>query len=173
MTVNHESVIGVRLKESYRIFSRTNHSNWWELTLLGRSLSLGKENQHIIIMVDHFTKYVEAKAVKDTKAKTFADFFIQQGILRHGAIKKCITDRAQSFCSNFTRELLNSLSTKHVLTSSYHPETNGLAERQCKTITDMLALYCRGDQRDWDLFLPYLIFAYNTARQDSTQYSPF
>ena len=143
------------------------------MDILGPLTKTYKDNKWIIILVDHFTKYVEAQAVKDATAETVAEFFIMSGVLRHGAIKKCITDRAKNFCANFTNAVLEAFRIKHILTSAYHPETNGLAEKQCKTITDMLALYCRSNQRDWDLFLPYLIFAYNTARQDTTQYSPF
>ena len=75
--------------------------------------------------INHFTKYIEAEAVKDVKSKTVADFFINYGVLRHGAIKRCITDRAQSCCVNFTQEILNTLSTKHIFTSAYHLQTNG------------------------------------------------
>jgi hypothetical protein len=37
----------------------------------------------------------------------------------------------------------------------------------------MLASYVSSHQKDWDLFLPYLSYAYNTAVHDSTQTSPF
>ncbi len=37
----------------------------------------------------------------------------------------------------------------------------------------MLAMYVTKQQNDWDLWLPYCLFAYNTARQDSTQESPY
>ena len=143
------------------------------MDILGPLPKTSRDNKYIIILVDHFTKFVEAEPIPDMTSETVAEFFIESGILRHGTIKKCITDRAQNFCSIFTEAVFQAMSTKHIRTTAYHPQTNGLAERQCKTLTDMLAMYCRTSQRDWDKFVPYLVFAYNTARQDTTKTSPF
>ncbi len=38
----------------------------------------------------------------------------------------------------------------------------------------MLSMYVtRQQQDDWDLWVPYCLFEYNTAKQDSTQESPY
>ncbi len=37
----------------------------------------------------------------------------------------------------------------------------------------MLSMYVTKKQNDWDLWLPFCLFAYNTAKQDSTQESPY
>ena len=135
--------------------------------------AVGTKNRYLIILVDYYTKYVEAEPIRDMTADTVADFFIYSIVLRHGAVHKCITDRAQSFCANFSEAVHQAFDVKHVRTSGYHPQTNGLAERQCKTMTDMIALYVRSDHRNWDRFIPFLVYAYNTARQESTKFSPF
>jgi len=36
----------------------------------------------------------------------------------------------------------------------------------------MLSMYTSKDQRDWDMFVPLISFAYNTAIQSTTNYSP-
>ncbi|UYV77696.1 K02A2.6-like, partial [Cordylochernes scorpioides] len=46
-------------------------------------------------------------------------------------------------------------------------------ERLNKTLTDMISMYVDVDQKNWDSILPYVTFAYNTARQETTGYSPF
>ena len=63
--------------------------------------------------------------------------------------------------------------TKKTLTTAYHPETDGLVERFNGTVTSMLSIYVSGIQRDWDNFLPYLMFAYRTSIHESTQENPF
>ncbi|UYV75684.1 K02A2.6-like, partial [Cordylochernes scorpioides] len=51
--------------------------------------------------------------------------------------------------------------------------TNGLTGRFNKTLGDMLSMYTGAEQKDWDQVLPYVTFAYNTARQEATGYTPF
>ncbi|GFY37547.1 transposon Ty3-I Gag-Pol polyprotein [Trichonephila inaurata madagascariensis] len=50
---------------------------------------------------------------------------------------------------------------------------NGLTERFKKTLADMLAMYVDVEQKTWDRILPFVTFAYNTARQDTTGFTPF
>ena len=37
----------------------------------------------------------------------------------------------------------------------------------------MLSMYVDEYHRNWDIMLPYVMFAYNTARQESAGFSPF
>jgi hypothetical protein len=63
--------------------------------------------------------------------------------------------------------------TRKINTTPYHPQTDGLVERFNKTLATILSMYVNRKHTDWDKFLPYAVFAYNTARQQSTQFSPF
>ncbi|GBM48927.1 hypothetical protein AVEN_18427-1 [Araneus ventricosus] len=63
--------------------------------------------------------------------------------------------------------------TYHLLTTAYHPQTNGLTERLNKTLDDMLAMYVDVDQKNWDNILPFVTFAYNSAKQETMGFSPF
>ena len=60
-----------------------------------------------------------------------------------------------------------------VNTSGYHPQCDGLVEIFNSTLINMLAKSVEQHGRDWDTHLPYLLFAYRVAVQDSTNYSPF
>ena len=132
-----------------------------------------KKNKYIILCIDYFTKYLEGQAVKAADSETTADFLIEKVILRHGCVMKLITDRGRNFVSDLTETIFNAFKIKHVKTSSWHPQTNGLVEKSCGIISQMLSMYVKGDQKKWDLFLPFMLFAYNTARQETTKHSPF
>lgn len=54
-----------------------------------------------------------------------------------------------------------------------HPQTHGLTERLNRTITDILSMYVDLQHKNWDEILPYATFAYNTAMQETTRFSPF
>jgi hypothetical protein len=63
--------------------------------------------------------------------------------------------------------------TKQVFASAYHPQTNGLVERFNKTLVETLAKLCMRQPRDWDELIPAALFAYHTAKQETTRQTPF
>lgn len=48
-----------------------------------------------------------------------------------------------------------------------------MTERFNRTLGDMLAKYASSDQSNWDSILPFVTYAYNTATQSTTGFSPF
>ena len=65
------------------------------------------------------------------------------------------------------------LGIKKANTTAYHPHIDGLVERFHRTLTDMLAKRVQRSGKDWDEQLPYVLFAYRSSVQMSTQESPF
>ncbi|KAG1020489.1 hypothetical protein G6F43_014312 [Rhizopus delemar] len=65
------------------------------------------------------------------------------------------------------------LGIRRSLTSVEHPQTDGLVERLNRTIKTSLAICTEGNPFEWDDQLPFVTFAYNTAKQSSTGFSPF
>ncbi|XP_035229279.1 uncharacterized protein LOC118201302 [Stegodyphus dumicola] len=84
-----------------------------------------------------------------------------------------INDRGRNFLSNVVKEVIHVSKTPHLLTTAYHPQTNGLTERFNKTLADMLSMYVDVEQKNWDTILPFVTYAYNSAKQDTTGFSPF
>ena len=58
-------------------------------------------------------------------------------------------------------------------TTSYHPQTDGLVERFNQTLLDMLAKTTNGTGKDWDVQLPFVLYAYRSSIHSSTAESPF
>jgi len=69
------------------------------------------------------------------------------------------------------RELLKGMGIQHRLTPPYTPQANPV-ERTNKTLKTMVASFCEGNHRTWDIFLPDFEFALNTSRHDWTGFSP-
>ena len=119
--------------------------------------------KYIMVVVDYFTKWVETKALESAKALDVANAFVQTVILRHGAPESILSDRGKAFISEIMTEVFKLLKTNHNTTVAYHPQYNGLCERQMHTFATMLSLYVSQDHRDWDVLLPYMQFAYNKS----------
>ena len=72
-----------------------------------------------------------------------------------------------------SRCLFGMTHTEHRISSAYHPQTNGLVERFNQTLQRSLVKVVNENQTDWDEKLDGILFAYRTATQTSTKYSPF
>jgi hypothetical protein len=59
------------------------------------------------------------------------------------------------------------------MSTAYHPQTDGQTEQANRVVTEMLRAYVTARQNDWDQHLAMVLFACNSADQESTGYSPF
>ncbi|UYV63869.1 hypothetical protein LAZ67_2005858, partial [Cordylochernes scorpioides] len=141
--------------------------------LLGRFPVSKDGNRWIIVCTDYMTRYAITKAIPDGGAIETAKFLVEDVILKHGAPREMITDRGRNFISQVIKEINALCGIVRRFTTAYHPQTNGLTERFNKTLGDMLSMYTGVEQKDWDQVLPYVTFAYNTAKQEATGYTPF
>ena len=143
------------------------------IDLLGRFPLSNMGNRWIVVCTDYLTRYAITKALPEGTSLEVAKFIMEDIILKHGAPRTIISDRGKAFQSKLIKQIVQLWGTIHNSTSSYHPQTNGLTERLNKTLADMLSMYVDVDQRNWDAILPFITFAYNTSKQESTKFSPF
>lgn len=143
------------------------------IDLLGRFPKSTTGNRWIIVCTDYLTRYAVTKPVPTAEAPEVAKFLVEDIILKHGAPRVMISDRGKVFQSRLVSEVMSRCDIVHRMTTAYHPQTNGLTERFNKTLADMLSMYVDVEQKDWDTILPVVTFAYNTARQDTTGFTPF
>src|SRR6266511_1044949 len=132
--------------------------------------SLG--NKYIIVAIDYFTKWTEAKALKEATAEEVATFIYEEIICRHGPPRRIISDRGTHFNNKIVEELLKKFGTKHRLSTPYHPKTNGLVERFNRTLCEALAKL--GEERkNWDKYIAPSLAAHRFTKQRSTRIEPF
>ena len=67
--------------------------------------------------------------------------------------------------------MLSALNIKGVLSSAYHPESQGVLERFHSTLKNMLRSYCLSTKKDWDEGVPLVLFAVRSAVQESLGFS--
>ncbi|GFX01701.1 transposon Tf2-9 polyprotein [Trichonephila clavipes] len=143
------------------------------IDLLGRFPKSAHGNKWIIVCTDYSTRYAITKALPTAEVDEIAKFLLEEIVLRHGAPRVIITDRGAVFRSRLVSSLVDLCNIDHRFTTAYHPQTNGLTERFNKTLADMLSMYVDVEQKNWDEILPFVTFAYNTAKQDTTGFTPF
>jgi len=74
--------------------------------------------------------------------------------------------------SRIFRASLKALGVSHVVSSAYHPESQGALERWHQTLKSALRKYCTETGNEWDDGVPLVLFAVREARQDSLGFSP-
>jgi len=141
------------------------------ITQLPRSQS---GNDAIVVFVDKLTKMVHYAATKTTvTAPQLADIFMREVVRLHGVPESILSDRDPRFTANFWNALWKLLGTKLVMSTAYHPQTDGQTERANRTLEEMLRSYVNDRQSDWDQHLSALEFAVNSSVQASTGFTPF
>ena len=90
-------------------------------------------------------------------------------VTRHGLPKAIVSDRDTRFLSSFWQTLWATVGTKLQMSTAYHPQTDGQTEVVNKVITQTLRAFIGPSQTDWDLALPNVEFAYNTAPHSATK----
>ena len=83
------------------------------------------------------------------------------------------TDQGTEFRNQVNDKLMKTFDIKHHLTTAYHPQGNGLDERCNQTITNAIAKFAQQCREGWDEKVFEVVYAYNTAVQESTKYTPF
>ena len=73
---------------------------------------------------------------------------------------------------DLTKELMKGSHIAQAHSMTYPPQTNGLVERQNKTLLNMLRVYCSRYMTDWDKYLPQVVGAYNSTQHSTTGISP-
>ena len=120
----------------------------------------------------YLTKWPEVFPTKDQTAPTIAKLLVEDIICRHGVPAELLSDRGPSFLSGLMQEVYAVMGIHKVNTTAYHPQTDGLVERFNRTLIDMIAKSTDSGGKDWDIRLPFLLFAYRATPQASTGESP-
>jgi len=116
----------------------------------------------IVVAVDYFSKWVEAEPIKDKTAKTVANFLYNL-VCRHGCSDVQINDQGREFVNRVSTVLHELTGVKQRITSAYHPQSNGLTERNNRTIQTGMLRVLSDAQDNWPRVLPGVLFAYRTS----------
>ena len=129
--------------------------------------------RNVLVLQDHFSKYVVAYVVDDRKAETAA-WTLRNGYFSlFGAPAYLISDQGRAFTGHVILHLCKLYGVQKLRTSPYHAQTNSQVERMNQTIIRMIGKLEKDKKARWSLYLPELLMAYNATRSAVTGYSPY
>ena len=131
----------------------------WErvsIDITGPHPKSARQNQFILTVVDHFSKWAEAIPLRNHTALTVARALIVHVFSRFGTPLQLLSDRGPEFESDLFAQLARWLEIEKLRTTAYKPSTNGVVERFHRTLNTMLGKVVTESQKDWDDRLPYV-----------------
>ena len=129
---------------------------------------------YILLLVRRMTGMVHLIPTHtDAMAKQVAETYVKDIMQLHGILKLIVSDRDTKFTSQFWRELSWILSQRLLMSTSYHPQTDGSSEWAIQVMSQMLCSIINDQQTNWVEQLPLVEFAMNSAENKSTGATPF
>lgn len=131
----------------------------------------------VATVIDPLTKRTRWIPVTEAEltAEKFATAFIAGYVRCHGLPVSIVSDRDARFTSNFRQSFCAQLGIKLQMSTAYHPQTDGQAEKANATLETFLKAYIAqlDDPARWDRLLPLAEFTYNASRHKAIGMSPF
>jgi len=141
------------------------------LDIIGPLQTTERGYKFINILVDYFTRWVEAVPLKNIE-DTDVIVFLRDVFSRHGLPEVIIIDNGKQFIADITKMMIDLYGSWIRFISPRHPEANGLAENRNKEIEKILRHLC-SKQEDWDLYMPATLWALRTTKSSITGFSSF
>ena len=149
----------------------------WEvicMDFIGPLPCTARGHDTILVVIDKLTRWVYYIPTRQTASAQDTFALIDRFVLaNHDTPKQIISDRDTRFTSRFWEDLWATMRTQLKRSTAFHPQTDGSTERANRTLIEQLRSYVDEHQGDWDLLLPQLQRANNSAVCFSTGFSPF
>ena len=129
--------------------------------------------QNVLVVVDHFTRYVQAFVTKNHTARTTARVLYNNYFSVFGFPQRLMSDQGTEFCGKVIVAMCSLLGVEKICTTPYHPQTNGSAERVHQTLQRMIGKLDPEKRRKWPAHIGSIIIAYNSTRSLVTGCSPY
>ena len=110
---------------------------------------------------------IKSKSAENV-ARVLIDLFF-----RFGPPNKIITDQGREFVNAVNENLFATVNVKHLISSAYHPQTNGQDERTNRTLKTALGKLVNKEKTNWDELINPILFAIRTSKQESIKCTPY
>ena len=130
-------------------------------------------NEHILVIIDVFSRFVELVPCKDVTAASATKALLAH-IGRYGSPAEVLTDNGSQFIADVTQQLLKVLDILPLTILPYSHEENGIVERVNKEVVRHLRaiLFDRQIKNQWALVLPLVQRIHNATPHSSTNVAP-
>ncbi|KAL0433346.1 UNVERIFIED_CONTAM: hypothetical protein Slati_2668900 [Sesamum latifolium] len=130
------------------------------------------QKKFIVVAVEYFTKWVEAKALAKITEKEMINFIWKNIICKLGVPRVLISDNGTQFQGKTIMAWCKELKIQQNFTAVRNPQANGQTEVTNRTILQHLKTRLEGAKGSWVKELPGVLWAYRTTPRSSTCETP-
>jgi hypothetical protein len=148
----------------------------WGLDMVGPFKIAPRGLTHLLVAVDKFTKWIEAKPIKKLNGSSTIKFF-NEIITRYGVPHSIITNNGMNFAKGAFTDYCGKKGIQLDLASVAHPQTNGQVEKaNGLTLADIKPRLVEPLERSagcWVEELPLVLWSLCTTPNHSVGFTPF
>ena len=131
------------------------------------------KKKFLVVAIDYFTKWVEAKPLATTNGDQMKKFVWEHIICRFGIPHTIVSDNGPQFAKGVFPEFCKQLQIQQSFTSVYHPQGNGQVEVTNREIIKGMEKRLGRNHRGWMDELPLVLWANKTTPKRSNGETPF
>ena len=120
------------LQQCHKATVQTTHPNeclWpfaqWRLDIIEPFSMVMRQLKFLVVGIDYFTKWVEAKPLATIMEKNVHSFIWKSIICQYGLPRVIVFDNGKQFDNDAFRNFCNQLGIKNHYSSLAHPQANG------------------------------------------------
>nr|XP_012151327.1 PREDICTED: uncharacterized protein LOC105663898 [Megachile rotundata] len=141
-----------------------------QMDIVGPLPVTNKGNQYLLTIQDNLTKYSDAIPIGTIDTVTVAHALAEQFISRFGCPRVIHTDQGRNFTSQVMKNFCRIFKIQRITSTAFHPQSLGSLERAHRSFINYLKHYCT--ERNWDDWIRFCIFSYNTSVHEATGFTP-
>nr|GEX44092.1 reverse transcriptase domain-containing protein [Tanacetum cinerariifolium] len=127
----------------------------------------------LIVAMDYFTKWIEAKAVATITGDQVKKFVWDNIVCRFGLSGEIVSVNGKQFSDNPFKDWCDKLNIIQRFASVKHPQSNGLVERANQSLGEGIKARLGEGNKNWVEELPHILWAHRTMIKSSHGDTPF
>ncbi|GKA12898.1 reverse transcriptase domain-containing protein [Tanacetum coccineum] len=145
----------------------------WGMDILGPLTPARGGAKFVIVAIDYFTKWVEAKPLVKITGKEIIRFVMDNIICRYGLPRVIVTDNGAQLVSDPFKSWCTRFEIQQMNTAVAHPQANGLVERANRSLMEGIKTRLGREKAGWVDELPNVLWAHRTSIKQSNGETPF
>ncbi|GKA20521.1 reverse transcriptase domain-containing protein [Tanacetum coccineum] len=127
----------------------------------------------LIVAIDYFTKWIEAKPVATITGNQVKKFIWDNIVCWFGLPGEIVTDKWKAYRDNPFKDWCEKLCIRQCFASVKHPQANGLVERANRSLGEGIKARLDERSKDWIGELSHVLWAHRTMIKSSNGETPF